>query len=120
MFSFYLKKLLYVRLKRTRSKQKCITSFTPTYQPIISEIHNAIRKNLGLAVDSIEQLKELLPLDTIKLSLRRDRNLKEMLAPPVPYNHHKDQESSQLGSCLKCGSQRCGLCKMGVSAETNK
>ena len=62
----------------TLFKQKCITSFTPTHHPVISKIHKIFRKNLRSAVDSSEQLKEILPLDTIKLLSRRDRNLKEM------------------------------------------
>ena len=44
-------------------------------------------------------LKEILRSDTIKLSSRRDRNLKEMLAPLVPYAHRKDREVNQFGSC---------------------
>ena len=66
-------------------------------------------------MDSSEQLKEILPLDIIKLSSRRYRNLKEMLAPSVPYAHRKDREVNQLGSC-----SRCGLCKIGILVETNK
>ena len=54
-------------------------------------------------MDSSEKLKEILPYHTIKLSSRRDRNLKEMLAPSVPYAHHKDREVNQLGSCSRCG-----------------
>ena len=77
--------------------------FTPTYHPVISEIHKIIRRNLrSAAVDSSEQLKEILPLDTIKLSSRRDRNLKELLAPSVPCAHRKDREVDQLGSCSRC------------------
>ena len=43
-----------------------------------------------------------------------------MLAPSVPYAHRKDKQVNQLGSCSKCGGQRCGLCKVGILAETNK
>ena len=70
----------------------------------------------------IKQLMEILLLDTItcKLSSRRDRNLKEVSAPSVPYAHRKDREVNQLGSCSRCGSQRCGLCKIGILVETNK
>ena len=100
-----------VKLANAPSGQKCITSFTPTYDPVISEIHKIIRKILRSAVDSREQLK---------LLLRRDRNLKEMLAPSVPYAHHKDREVNQLGSCSKCESQICGLWKIGILFETNK
>ena len=64
---------------------------------------------------SSELLKEILPLDAIKLSSRRDRKLKEMLAPSVTYAHCKDREVNQLGSC-----SRCGLCKIGILVETNK
>ena len=93
-------------------------SLPPTYHPVISEIHKIIRKNLRSAVDSNELLKKILPLDTIKLSSRRDRNLKEMLTPSVPYAHRKDREVNQLGSCSRCGSQRCGLCKIGILVVT--
>ena len=70
-------------------------------------------------MDSSELLKEILPLDTIKLSSRRDRNLKEMLAPSVPYAYRKDREVNQLGSCSRCESQRCGFCKISILVETN-
>ena len=43
-----------------------------------------------------------------------------MLAPSVPYAHHKDKQLYQLGSCSKRGGQRCSLCKIGILAETNK
>ena len=43
-----------------------------------------------------------------------------MLAPSVPYAYRKDQKLNQLGSCSRCGSQRCVCCKIGISAETNK
>ena len=71
-------------------------------------------------MDSSELLKEILPLDTIKLSSRRDRNVKEMLAPSVPHAHCEDREVNQLGSCSGCGSQRCGLGKIGILVKTNK
>ena len=109
-----------VNVANTPSKQKCITSFTPTYHPVLNEILKIIRENLRSAVDSSEQLKEILPLDIIKLSSRRDRNLKEMLAPSVPYAHRKAKQLNQLGSCSKCGGQRCGLCKVRILAVTNK
>ena len=106
-------KEIQVKLANAPSKQKCITSFTPTYHPIISEIHKIIRRNLRSAVDFSELLKEILPS-------RRDRNLKEMFAPSVPYAHRKDREVNQLGSCFRCGSQRCGLCKIGILVEIKK
>ena len=48
-----------VKSANAPSKQKCITSFTPTYHSVISEIHKIIRKTLRSAVDSSEQLKEI-------------------------------------------------------------
>ena len=45
-----------VKSTNTPSKQKCVTSFTPTDHPVISEIHKIVRKNLRSAVDSSEQL----------------------------------------------------------------
>ena len=109
-----------VKLANAPSEQKCITSFTPTYHPVISEIHKIILKNLRSAVDSSELLKEILPLDTIKLTSRKDSNLKEMLAPSVPHAHRKDRQVNQSGCCSRCGSQRCDLCKIGILVETNK
>ena len=100
-----------VKVANTSSIRKCITFFTSTYHPVVSEIHKTIRKSLRSAVDSSVQLKEILPLDTIKLSSRRDRNLKEMFAPSVPYAHRKDKQLNQSDSCSRCDSQRCGLCK---------
>ena len=113
-------KEIQVKLTNAPSEQKCITSFTPRYHPIITEIHKIIRRNLTSAVDSSELLKKILPSDTVKLSSRRDRNLKEMLAPSVPCAHRKDREVNQLDSCSWCGNQRCGLCKIGILVETNK
>ena len=43
-----------------------------------------------------------------------------MLAPSVPYAHCKDKQFNRLGSCSRCGGQRCGLCKIRIFAETNK
>ena len=43
-----------------------------------------------------------------------------MLAPSIPYDHRQDREANQLGSCSRCGRQRCGLCKIGILVETNK
>ena len=74
-----------VKVTNTPSKQKYIT-----YHSVISEINKIIRESLRSAVDSSEQLKEILPSDTIKLSSRRDRN-----APSVPYAHRKDREVNQ-------------------------
>ena len=108
-----------VNVANTLFKQKCITSLTPTYHSVISEIPKIICQNLRSAVDSSEQLKEILPVDTIKLS-RRDRNLKKMLAPSVPYAHRNPKQLNQLGSCSRCGGQRCDLCKIGILAETSK
>ena len=82
---------------------------------VISEIHKVIRKNPRSAADSSEQLEEILTLDKIKLSSRRDRDLQEMLAPSVPHAHPKDREVNRLGSCSKCG-----LCKIDILVETNK
>ena len=58
-----------------------------------------------------------MPLDTIKFRSRKDRNLKEVLSLSVPHAHRKDQESNQLGSCSRYGSQRCGLCKTGIQLK---
>ena len=44
-----------VNLINAPSKQKCIISFTPTYHPVISEIHKIIRKNLRSAVNNLRK-----------------------------------------------------------------
>ena len=69
------------------SQETLVRTTIPTCHPVISEVHKIIRNNLRSAVDSSEQLEEVLPLNTIKFSSRRDRNLKEMLASSV---HRKD------------------------------
>ena len=43
-----------------------------------------------------------------------------MIDPQNPMLIAKDREVNQLGSCSRCGSQRCGLCKIGILVETNK
>ena len=97
-----------VNVANNPSEQKCITSF-------INEIHKIIRKGLRSAVDSSEQLKEILPLDTIKLSSRRDRNLKDMLAPSVTYADRKDKQLNQLDSCSKLGEVSESMDRQGCA-----
>ena len=43
-----------------------------------------------------------------------------MLASSVPHAYRKDKQLNQLGSCSRCGGQRCGLYKVGILAEKNK
>ena len=46
------------KLANTPSEQKCITSFTPTYHPVISEMHKIICKNLTSAVEPVNNLRK--------------------------------------------------------------
>ena len=95
-----------------------ISSFTPTYHPIIKDVHKVIRNTLRVTLESSDSLKQILPIDSIKLSSKRDRNLKEILAPAVPHAHR--QKRKEKGACSKCYNQRYGLCKIGNLAETNR
>ena len=95
-----------------------ISSFTPTYHPIIKDVHKVIRNTLRVTLESSDTLKQILPIDSIKLSSKRDRNLKEILAPAVPHAHR--QKRKKKGACSKCYKQRCGLCKIGILVETNR
>ena len=95
-----------------------ISSFTPTYYPITKDVHKVIRDTLRVTLESSDSLKQILPVDSIKLSSKRDRNLKETLAPAVPHAHRQTRKGK--GACSKCYNQRCGLCKIGILAETNR
>ena len=77
-----------------------ISSFTPAYHPIIKDVHEVIRNTLGVTLESSDSLKQILPIDSIKLSSKRDRNLKEILAPAVP--HAQRQKRKEKGACSKC------------------
>ena len=74
-----------------------ISSFTPTYHPIIKDVHKVIRNTLRVTLESIDCLKQILPVDSIKLSSKRDRNLKGILAPAVPHAHR--QKRKEKGAC---------------------
>ena len=52
------------------------------------------------------------------MSSKRDRNLKETLAPAVPHPHC--HERKKKCACAKCYNQRCGSCKISILAETNR
>ena len=80
-----------------------ISSFTPTYHPIIKDVHNVIHNSLRATLESSESLKQILPIDSIKLSSKRDRNLKEILAPAVPHVHR--QKRKEKVACSKFYNQ---------------
>ena len=65
-----------------------ISSFTPIYHPIIKDVHKVIRNTL----ESSDSLKHILPINSIKLSSKRDRNLKEILTIALPHAHRKKKE----------------------------
>ena len=68
-----------------------ISSFASTYHPIIKNVHKVIRNTLRVTLESSDSLKQILPVDSIKLSSKRDRNSKKILAPAVPHAHHKKE-----------------------------
>ena len=69
------------------SSSNRISSFTPTYHPIIKDVHKVNRNTLRVLLESSDSLKQILPIDSIKFSSKRYRNLKEILAPAVPHAH---------------------------------
>ena len=90
----------------------------PSHPPIILLLVKYTKlfvKTLDQQWTLVNNLRKFYRTDTIKLTYRRDHNLKEMLAPSVPYTHRKDREVNQSGSC-----SRGGLCKIGILVETNK
>ena len=52
-----------------------ISSFMPTYHPIIKDVHKVIRYTLRVTLESSDSHKQILPVDSIKLSSKRDHNL---------------------------------------------
>ena len=61
----------------------CGSSFTSTC--IMKDVHKVIRNTLRVMLESSDNLKQVLPADNIKLSSKRNRNLKEILAPAVMF-----------------------------------
>ena len=78
----------------------------------MKDVHKIIHNTLRVTLESSDSLKQILPIDSIKLSSERDRNLKEILAPAMPHAHR--QKRKEKGACSKCYNQRCGLCKIGI------
>ena len=81
-----------------------ISSFAPTYHPIIKNVHKVIRNTLRVTLESSDSRKQILPEDSIKLSSKRDRKLKEILAPAVPHDHRqkrKDQRFHRADSRIR-------------------
>ena len=95
--------------KRTRSeaKQKQIKQskvsdlkFITTYNLAMPNIHNAIQSNLSI-LHTDENMKKLFPSKSIKPLYRREKNLKEILAPSLFPAKPKNSERCTT-SCKKC------------------
>ena len=77
-----------------------------------------VRNNFRVTFESSDSLKQIFSVDSIKLSSKRNGNLKDILAPAVPHAHR--QKGKEKGACSKCYNQRRGLCKIGILAETDR
>lgn len=81
-----------------------------TFNPNLPDVGNIIRKHLFI-LQSKPKLKELFPRNSILPSVRRSKNLKELLAPSRFQTASERQTIPQNNSCFKCDRKRCDLCQ---------
>ena len=92
------------RAKRPNSNQVSRTKFLTTYNPRLPKIDGIIRKHLSL-VHSDDSLKQLFPANIFSTIFKRNKNLKELLAP----SKHPDPKNSRENSITSCN--KCDICK---------
>ena len=69
-------------------------------------IGKIFRNHRGI-IDNDEQAKQILPDGAVRVSYKRSRNLKDLLAPSNPC---KNREVTG-GGCFLCTAKRCHCCK---------
>ena len=77
------------------------------YNPRGPSIRQIIKKHRSI-IENDERAKEILPTNFIRVSYKRNANLKELLAPSNPYKERVVNES--IG-CFKCAAKRCDCCR---------
>ena len=73
------------------------------YNPRGPNIREIIKNHRSI-IENDERAKEILPTNFIRVSYKRNANLKELLAPSNPYKERVVNES--IG-CFKCAAKRC-------------
>ena len=88
------------RAKRPKNNQVSKIKFLTTYNPSLPKIDGIIRKHLPL-LHSDDSLKKLFPANIFSTIFKRNKNLKEILAPSK-YPNPKNSRRNSITSCNKC------------------
>ena len=86
--------------KRPKNNQVSKIKFLTTYNPGLPKIDGIIRKHLPL-LHSDDSLKKLFPANIFSTIFKRNKNLKEILAPSK-YPNPKNSRQNSITSCNKC------------------
>ena len=79
------------------------------YNPRGPDIRKIINKHHKSIICCDEKARDILPEKVIRVSFKRNANLKELLAPSNPYGK-ENTEVEQFG-CFNCTAKRCDCCK---------
>ena len=79
------------------------------YNPRGPDIRKIINKHHKSNICCDEKARDILPEKVIRVSFKRNANLKELLAPSNPYGK-ENTEVEQFG-CFNCTAKRCDCCK---------
>ena len=98
------------REEARRSRRKvdgghCV--FSVKFNPRAPDIRELFRKHRSV-IEYDPHAREILPDRVLRVSYKRNANLKELLAPSNPYINKNIGDS--LG-CYKCSAKRCDCCK---------
>ena len=85
------------------------------YNPRGPSIRQIIKKHRSI-IENDERAKEILPTNFIRVSYKRNANLKELLAPSNPYKERVVNES--IG-CFKCAAKWCDCCRNFLGVGTS-
>ena len=88
------------RKKQTKKDKVSDIRFITTYNPALPNINKIIHDNLSILYTD-EDMKKLLPPNSLKTLYRRGKNLKEILSPSLFPSKPSKKESS-ITSCDKC------------------
>ena len=88
------------RAKGPKNNQVSKIKFLKTYNPSLPKIDGIIRKHLPL-LHSDDSLKKLFPANIFSTIFKRNKNLKEILAPSK-YPNPKNSRQNSITSCNKC------------------
>ena len=86
--------------KRPKNNQLSKIKFLTTYNPSLPKIDGIFRKHLSLLY-SDDSLKQLFPANIFSTIFKRNKNLKELLAPSK-YPNAKNIRQNFITNCNKC------------------